>query len=166
MADALSLLRLALAALLPWLLVARSPGALVVWAVAALSDYADGPLARRRGGSRWGGVLDVAGDVAFVGGGLVTAAALGLVPVLAPVAVACSVAAYALASARASRAGTIRLARSRLGHWAGIANWGCVGLVAGEAALPGPPLAPLLPWAGAGVAAINLVAVLGRALAR
>lgn len=166
MADALSVVRLLLAACLPALLLRRSPAALLVWGVAALTDFLDGRVARRRGGSRWGGVLDVVADVAFVGGGLVAAAVVGLVPAVAPAAVACSVAAYVLASVRASRAGGIRLARSRLGHRAGIANWACVGLVAGEAAVPGWPLDDLAFVAGAGVAAINMAAVAERAFGR
>lgn len=166
MADGLSLLRLVLAVPLPWLLVERHPAALAIWVMAAASDWLDGRLARRFGGSRWGGVLDVTGDVVFVGSGLVTAAVLGVVPPLAPVAVGCAVVAYAVASRKASREGTIRLAYSRLGHAGGVANWLCVGLLAAERALPGASLTPVLWLAGVAVAVVNGAAALARVLPR
>lgn len=166
MADALSLLRLVLAVPLPWLLLDRHAGALVIWAAAAGSDWLDGRVARRFGGSRWGGVLDVAGDVVFVGSGLVTGAVLGFVPVVAPVAVGCAVIAYAVASRHASRGGTLRLAHSRLGHAGGVVNWICVGLLAAAPVLPEVSRAWLLWWTGVAVAVVNGAAALARALPR
>ena len=164
MADLLSAVRLLLALVFPALLAYRSPLALTVWAIAALSDFADGRVARRRGASARGAVLDVVADVAFVLGGLTAAAALGLVPLVTPLAVGCAVAAYALASARLTGGGTaVRLARSLLGHWAGIANWVCVGVVAGSVSWPGSAWATIVPLAGWATAALNVAAVVARA---
>jgi phosphatidylglycerophosphate synthase len=162
-ADLLSALRLLLAFVFPALLAYRSPLALTVWAIAALSDFADGRIARRRGSSPRGAVLDVVADVAFVLGGLTGAAALGIVPVATPVAVGGAVAAYALASARLTAGGSaLRLARSRVGHWAGIANWACVGLVAGSVASPGGAWTTIVPLASWATAALNVAAVVTR----
>ncbi len=167
MANALSGARLLLAVVFPLLLVRGGAAPLVVWIVAALSDYADGPIARRRGAvSARGAILDVVADVAFVLGGLVTAAALGLVTWVAPVAIVCSVAGYALASRRLSQDGGPRLARSRVGHWAGVTNYACVGVVSGALALPGAWWGTLLTAAGALTAGINLLAVALRIAAR
>jgi CDP-diacylglycerol--glycerol-3-phosphate 3-phosphatidyltransferase len=166
-ANALSGARLLLAAALPYLLLRGGWPPLVAWVVASLSDYLDGPLARRRGtSSPRGAILDNVADVAFVLVGLATAAALGLVSWLVPVSIGLSAAAYALASARRRAGdGAPRLARSRLGHWAGIANYACLGVAAGAVAWPGPSWAPLLTAAGATTAGINLAAVAARVAA-
>jgi CDP-diacylglycerol--glycerol-3-phosphate 3-phosphatidyltransferase len=161
-ANALSGVRLVLAAVLPWLLVRGGALALVAWSVAAVSDYVDGPVARRQGTvSRGGAILDNVADIVFVLGGLATAAALGLVSWLVPASITCSAGGYAIASARAPSPGA-GLARSRLGHWAGVCNYACLGLVSGSLALPGMVWPPLLMVAGAGTAAINLAAVATR----
>ena len=159
--------RLLLAAALPYLLLRGGWPALVAWMAASLSDYLDGPLARRRGtSSPRGAILDNVADVVFVLVGLTTAAALGLVSWLVPVSIGLSAGAYAVASARRRGGdGTPRLARSRLGHWAGVANYACLGVAAGAVAWPGPWWAPLLTAAGATTAGVNLAAVAGRAVA-
>ena len=161
MADVLSGVRLLLALVFPLLLVRGGTAPLLVWAVAAVSDYVDGPIARRRGAvSARGAVLDVTADVAFVLGGLGAAAALGHVTWLAPASIVCSVGGYVLASRRLSRGGGApRLARSTIGHWAGVANYACVGLVAGSLALPGAAWSWLLGVAGVVTAGINLAAL-------
>lgn len=167
MADALSGLRLLLAVVFPLLLVRGGAAPLGLWAVAALSDYVDGPIARRRGASARGAILDNVADVAFVLGGLVTAAALGFVTWVVPVSVVGSVGGYVLASRRLSRdAGPPRLARSRVGHWAGVVNWACVGVVAGALALPELIGPWLLDAAGVVTSAINLAAVGSRLVGR
>ncbi len=168
MADALSGLRLLLALVFPLLLVRGGTAPLIVWAVAAISDYVDGPIARRRGiTSARGAILDNVADVAFVLGGLVTAAALGMVTWVAPVSIVGSVGGYVLASRRLSRqAGPPRLARSRIGHWAGVVNWACVGVVAGALALPQVVGPRLLDVAGVATSAINLAAVGARLVGR
>lgn len=63
-ADLLTLLRLPLAIMFPF-----APGALerlAIVALAAASDLADGALARRTGGSRWGPFLDPVVDKIFM----------------------------------------------------------------------------------------------------
>src|SRR5947209_19985611 len=82
-ADALGVVRLGAAALLPGALLRPAcrwlPAAL--FAVAAATDFFDGVLARRGGGpTRPGAVLDNLADIAFVLAGTITGAALGLVP--------------------------------------------------------------------------------------
>lgn len=168
MANALSGLRLLLAVVFPVLLVRGGGGPLLVWIAAAVSDYVDGPIARRRGAvSTRGALLDVVADVAFVLGGLVTATALGLIVWIVPASIVGSVGGYVLASIRISRrVGPPRLARSTIGHWAGIVNWACVGVVAGAVALPALIGPRLLDVAGAATAAINLAAVGTRLLGR
>jgi len=157
-ANALSGMRMLLAAAMPWLLLQGGLLPLAAWGLAALSDYLDGPLARRRNEvSAVGAILDNVADVTFVLGGLTAAAALGMVPWLVPGSIALSAGAYAVASARPRRE-TV-LARSRLGHWAGVLNYGCLGLVTGSLALPDERWATVLTAAAAATAGLNLAAV-------
>jgi phosphatidylglycerophosphate synthase len=169
-ADALGVLRLGLALAYPAALATAAPaerGAwtpLVLFGMAAASDFADGVIARRAGAaSAHGAVLDVVADVAFVVGATAAAASLGLVWPLVPAAIAVSVAAYAIASVgRARRRRRVDLARSRLGHAAGVLNYALVGLVSGAVALPGPVWPVLLATGSALVVAANLGAVAAR----
>ena len=159
LADVLSGMRLLLAAAMPWLLPRGGVWPLVVWSLAAASDYVDGPIARRRGAtSLRGAVLDNVADVAFVLVGLGTAAALGLIPWVVPASIGLSAGAYAAASLRRSPSGT-RLARSHLGHWAGVLNYACLGLVAGAVAWPSAAWPAVLTVASTVTAAANLAAV-------
>jgi len=161
-------LRLGAAAAMPHEL-ARAAGAdggvgpLVLFAAAAASDFFDGRLARLSRATAHGALLDTVADVAFVLGATGGGAALGLVPWAAPAAIAAAVAAYALASLRRStREGAWRLARSRVGHAAGVVNYGLAGLVAGAVALPHPGWIPALGLASVVVVAVNAAAVLAR----
>jgi phosphatidylglycerophosphate synthase len=161
-ADALSVMRLVLAAAMPFALARGGVLPLLAWGLAALSDYVDGPLARRTGtASLRGALLDTSADVAFVLGGLGMAAALGLVSWIVPASIGLSVGAYMAASARPGPAGR-RLARSRLGHAAGVLNYSCLGLVSGAVAWPAPAWSPWLSAAAAVTAATNLAAVASR----
>jgi phosphatidylglycerophosphate synthase len=165
MADALSAARLLLAVAMPWLLARGGPLPLAAWCLAAASDWVDGPLARRAGtASVRGAVLDNAADIAFVLAGLTTAAALGLVPWLVPASIAVSAGAYAVASRRTPPGG--RLARSRLGHWGGVLNYVCLGVVAGAVAWPGAAWSLPLGITALCTAALNLAAVGLRLAAR
>jgi phosphatidylglycerophosphate synthase len=159
MADALSVMRFVLAVAMPWLLPRGGALPLVAWSLAALSDFIDGRLARRQGTtSLRGAVLDNAADVAFVLTGLTAAVAIGLVPWFLPASIGVSAGAYAAASTRARPEGP-QLARSRLGHWAGVLNYACLGLVTGAVAWPGAGWSPLLAVAAAVTASVNLAAV-------
>lgn len=74
-ADVLTALRLPLAAVFPFL---RQPAAqLAVVTVAAASDFFDGMLARRLGGSRVGPFIDPLADKAFMLAAFLTVAARG-----------------------------------------------------------------------------------------
>src|SRR5262245_39074968 len=147
---------------MPWLLPRGGLLPLVVWCVAAISDYADGPLARHRDAVSFAGaVLDNVADVAFVPAGLGTAAVLGLVSWVVPVSIGLSAGAYGVASVR-SRVGQPRLARSSIGHWAGVLNYACLGLVAGAVAWEDARLKFLVAVAAAATAALHLAAVAAR----
>ncbi|HZP41567.1 MAG TPA: CDP-alcohol phosphatidyltransferase family protein [Candidatus Binatia bacterium] len=160
-ADALGVARLAAAALLPAALARPAPdaSALGLFAVAAATDFLDGVVARRTGPTRHGAVLDVAADVAFVLAGTTAASALGLVSPVVPLAIAASATAYAAAARRGGTA-----ARSGVGHVAGVLNYALVGLVAGARWVDSAAWPPLLAATGAGVVAVNVAAVLARAL--
>jgi phosphatidylglycerophosphate synthase len=168
LADALTLSRLAVALAFPCVLIRGGWTPLLLFTIAAVTDYVDGPLARRAGrDARHGAILDVAADVTFVLLGLGTAAALDLVTWAAPAAVVVSVTAYLLASRRlAPRPDGPRLARSRLGHAAGVGNYVLVGFTCGAVALPDSFWTPLASLAGVLVAALNVAAVLARIVPR
>jgi phosphatidylglycerophosphate synthase len=166
-ADALGWLRLAAAALLPTALVhaARAPWAPVaLFAIGALTDFFDGIVARRgRGPTAPGAILDNAADIAFVLAGTATGAALGLLAPLVPIVIASAFGAYAVASVRGSvRGGRWRIARSAIGHAAGVLNYALTGLVVAAAVWPGRPLAGVVGVAGGVVLAVNAAAVIGR----
>ena len=65
LADALTLVRLPLA--LAFWLIPEGAARLVILAVAAVTDLLDGWVARRWGGSRFGGFLDPVADKIFIG---------------------------------------------------------------------------------------------------
>jgi phosphatidylglycerophosphate synthase len=167
-ADAFGVLRLTAAALLPQALLDafadshRGALPLVLFAVAATTDFFDGPVARRGTPTRHGAVLDNVADVAFVLAGTATAAWAGRLSATVPLAIAAAVVAYARASAGLSRRRrAVGLARSRIGHAAGIANYALVAGVAGAAAWPAVPWRPLLVAASVVVVGLNLTAALG-----
>jgi phosphatidylglycerophosphate synthase len=168
-ADALGVARLAAAVLFPGVLAGALAGVrderlpLVVFGLAAASDYLDGIVARRTGPTRHGAVLDNLADVAFVLSGTGAGAALGLLPVAVPLAIAAAFGAYVLASLARPRRG---LARSALGHAAGVCNFAVVGLVAGAAAVPATAWRGGLRAAGLAVVALNLAAILDRLVPR
>jgi CDP-diacylglycerol--glycerol-3-phosphate 3-phosphatidyltransferase len=162
MADAFSGLRLVLAAAMPWLMARGGLLPLAAWCLAAASDYVDGPIARRRGAvSLRGAVLDNVADITFVMVGLTSAVAQELIPWLVPASIGLSAGSYAAASMR-SRAADSTLARSRLGHWAGVLNYACLGLVTAAVAWPGRGWSPVLGMASVVTAGINLAAVATR----
>jgi phosphatidylglycerophosphate synthase len=162
-ADALGVVRLAAAIVLPGTLARAAQGEArwlpaFLFAVAAATDFFDGVVARRgRGATRHGALLDNVADVAFVLAGTAMGARLGYVTPLVPLAIGGAVAAYATASLR-GRA----MARSAVGHAAGVLNYALVGLVAGAVAMPWrgwPPVLALGSWI---VVAVNAAAVLER----
>ena len=163
-ADALSLLRLGVAVAYPSSLHGGGWLPLALFTVAAVTDYVDGPIARRAAHpTRHGGVLDNLADVAFVLGGTAAGVAAGLLPWMVPVSIVLSVGAYLVASLRLSTgAPGPRLARSRIGHAAGVANYAIVGLTAGAVALPWGGWHGVLALASVGTVALNVSAVVMR----
>jgi phosphatidylglycerophosphate synthase len=131
---------------------------------AAGTDFADGKLARRLGGvTRLGSVLDVLADATFVLASFTALAACGLISWLTPAAAAASLGAFALsrATGRVAHAGAKNGLADRVGHAAGVVNYG---LVIGAASVP-------LGWLPSGfvflaslcVAALNLAPLALRA---
>jgi phosphatidylglycerophosphate synthase len=165
-ADFLTALRLLLGVAFPAVLARGGPWPLLVWLVAAGSDYVDGPLARRaRSGSRHGRVLDPVADVVFVLSGLGAAAVWGMVPWVVPCSVVASVSAYAWASWRTSRqAHDVRLAHSAVGHAAGVVNYLCVGAIAARDVLAPTPWTLLVALAATATVALNTASVATRLL--
>jgi phosphatidylglycerophosphate synthase len=163
-ADALSVARLLAAPAFASALERPGWTALGLFAFAAASDFADGRVARRAGRpSGHGAVLDNVADVAFVLGGAVQGARLDLLSWTVPAAIGGSVAAYALASLPASTAArSPRLARSRIGHAAGVVNFALAGLLAGAVATPGSMWPLLLSAAGVLTTVVNVAAVVCR----
>jgi len=165
LADALTLARLVvLAPAFVAVLPAGGWTPVVVFFLAAGSDFVDGPLSRRLGSAtRYGGVLDSAADVVFVISATVEAAVLGRCPWLVPASIVASVAGYAVHSVRLSTAAKApELARSTIGHWAGVANYVLVGLSTGPGALSSALWLPVLAIASAVVILVNGAAVVAR----
>jgi phosphatidylglycerophosphate synthase len=135
---------------------------LVLFGIAATTDFLDGRIARRAGvASGSGQVFDTVADVLFIETTFVCFAMWGRLSWLVPAAVAASVSAYAAASWRRARvARRLELARSRIGRAAGVLNYALVGVLAAEPAVSMP--AWLIGPAALGVAGVNLLAVLGR----
>jgi len=154
-------LRLVLAIVFARTLADGSWTPLVAFALAAMSDYVDGPLARRAGGaSRYGVLLDSSADIVFVLVALSAGVVGGRLAWVVPVAVACAAAPYLAATLLRSRAtGRPARAYSAVGHWAGICNYALAGIVAGSAALPAPAWRAILMVGSAVVVALNLSAV-------
>ncbi len=111
--------------------------AAVLFGVIAISDFADGYVARRFGvassGGRW---LDHAADIGFVVPALLLYSKLGIVPWWVPAAVALSFAAYVADSwRRGPPGGWPDLIGSRVGHAAGVCNYALIGVLVGNATL-------------------------------
>jgi phosphatidylglycerophosphate synthase len=115
---------------------------------AALSDIADGPLARQMCcADRLGRWLDNIADIVFVLTALLCEARAGAIPTYIPILIAASFAQYAIDSIFLS--GDSVPVRSRIGHWGGIINYGLVLLLAFASgsqwsAVPVGDLSPLL----------------------
>jgi phosphatidylglycerophosphate synthase len=131
-ANLLSASRFALGA--AWLVAfvhgARRPEVLGPIALsAALSDFADGPLARQMRSVHWfGRWLDSLADIAFVLTALTCEAQAGAIPVYIPVLIGISFAQFAIDSIVIS--GSAIPVKSRLGHWGGVINFALVLLLA------------------------------------
>lgn len=123
MANALTAIRLLLA--VPFALyMARGDErsaifALVAWVVASITDFLDGPIARRRGTvTAWGGTFDHASDFLFVTSGLFAGAFRGAFPWILPILITAAFAQYVIDSYWIHR--HTKLRGSKLGRYNGI----------------------------------------------
>jgi phosphatidylglycerophosphate synthase len=139
----------------------RDPEVLGVIALAAaVSDFADGPIARWSGHAdgvgRW---LDALADIVFILTALSSEALAGAIPIYIPVLIACSFAQYAIDSVAIS--GSPTPVKSRLGHWCGVINFALVLVLAWTP----PPLWParLVRLASPLLAVLYLAAIFERA---
>ncbi|MCG8588276.1 MAG: CDP-alcohol phosphatidyltransferase family protein, partial [Proteobacteria bacterium] len=142
----------------------RFDAALLLFAFAVATDFADGPVARRRGeDSARGGLFDHLTDAIFAALGLAALAEVGEVPALLPWLVAAAFAQYTLDSRALSGA---PLRASALGRWNGIAYFVLLGtpLVRDALGLAWPSAAYVqaLGWA---LVATTLVSMADRGLA-
>ncbi len=148
-ANALTLVRLALAPLLVWaLLTGQSLLAAGAFGLAVFTDLADGWVARRFGeASPLGGVFDHAVDATFVTCGTAALAWLGVLPAPLPALIAIAFLEYALDARFFERRG---LRGSSLGRWNGIAYYVVVAVPLLRDVLslgwPGPGLVRTLGW--------------------
>ena len=123
MANALTTLRLILAAPFAYLMLSDDIGHVVltalILAVGIATDLLDGPVARRRGTASPGGrAFDHAADFVFVASGLAAGAVRGAFPWILPLLVAAAFAQYVIDSYWIDRRPTLR--PSRLGRYNGI----------------------------------------------
>ncbi len=140
--------------------LAGRPGAVPLlvgsFAAIALSDWADGRLARTAGraSSGWG-IVDVAADVAFNAAALGAAAWHGLIGPAVAVGVLILGGVYFVGVRGEPAAGR---PRDRLGHAAGVGFYVLVGVVVAHVAigLPGPRVVALLADALAGYVVVVL----------
>jgi len=123
MANALTAIRLLLVAPFAFFMAKgdiRSAGfALIAWVVALATDFADGPIARRRGTvSALSGAFDHTSDFLFVVSGIFAGAFRGAFPWILPVCIAAAFAQYAIDSYWFHR--QLRFRGSKLGRYNGM----------------------------------------------
>jgi CDP-diacylglycerol--glycerol-3-phosphate 3-phosphatidyltransferase len=93
--------------------------ALIVWAVALITDFLDGPIARRRGTvTPWSGTFDHVSDFLFVTSGLFAGASRGAFPWILPSLITAAFAQYVIDSYWIHR--HTKLRGSKLGRYNGI----------------------------------------------
>jgi len=93
--------------------------ALVIWVVALITDFLDGPIARRRGTvTAWSGTFDHTSDFLFVTSGLFAGATRGAFPWILPILITAAFAQYVIDSYWIHR--HTKLRGSKLGRYNGI----------------------------------------------
>src|ERR1700728_459358 len=93
--------------------------ALLAWVVALITDFLDGPIARRRGTvTAWSGTFDHTTDFLFVTCGLFAGAFRGAFPWILPILITAAFAQYVIDSYWIHRQS--RLRKSHLGRYNGI----------------------------------------------
>jgi CDP-diacylglycerol---glycerol-3-phosphate 3-phosphatidyltransferase len=93
--------------------------ALIVWLVALITDFLDGPIARRRGTvTAWSGTFDHTTDFLFVTSGLFAGAFRGVFPWILPILIVAAFAQYVIDSYWIHRQKKLR--GSKLGRYNGM----------------------------------------------
>jgi CDP-diacylglycerol---glycerol-3-phosphate 3-phosphatidyltransferase len=93
--------------------------ALVAWVVALITDFLDGPIARRRSTvTAWSGIFDHASDFLFVTSGLFAGAIRGAFPWILPILITAAFTQYVIDSYWIH--GHTKLRGSKLGRYNGI----------------------------------------------
>ena len=167
-ADLCTALRVLIAPLLAWQLglprAVAGATPLVLYAVAAVTDYLDGRLARATGSaSPRGRVFDHGADALVLFPAFAVLAWHGRLPTVLPVAAVTAFALYLLHGGQ--RGGSwrrIELTASRSGALGGVLNYGVVGAACAAVWLDAPALDAVIYAAAYGVAAVNLAAALER----
>jgi phosphatidylglycerophosphate synthase len=167
-ADLCTWFRIALAPLFAWT-VAESHATPSVWPLAifvaaALSDFADGRLARAGGVVAPGGRLfDHGADALFLFPALIVLAAVGRVPALLPLAATVAFALYVAHGWRRRAREPIELVATQVGAYAGVLNYAVGGLAAGTLWIGPSMLDPVVRLAALAIALVNVGAILERA---
>jgi CDP-diacylglycerol--glycerol-3-phosphate 3-phosphatidyltransferase len=121
--------------------------ALVVWAVALLTDFLDGPIARRRGTvTAWSGTFDHTTDFLFVTSGLFAGAFRGVFPWILPILIVAAFSQYVIDSYWIHRQSKLR--GSKLGRYNGMLYFvpTCMEIVIRLGARWLQPLLTILVW--------------------
>ena len=126
---------------------AGAPALALLWVAVALSDFADGRIARRaNAASRFWGRLDAAADISFNASTLAAAAWLGWIAAWSPLAVVAMGVGFLLRGPHEDGG------EDRPGKFAGVLFYALVGWIAAEAAFPGILGAAVVRGAGDAVA--------------
>jgi phosphatidylglycerophosphate synthase len=167
-ADACTTLRVLIAPLLAWQLglprAAAGATPLLLYGLAAASDWLDGRLARATGSaSRGGRVFDHGADGLVLFPAFVVLACGGRVPTVLPIAAVTAFALYLLHGClRGGSWRAIELTGSRSGALGGVLNYVVVGAACAAVWLDAPRLDAAIHAAGYAVAAVNLAAAFER----
>jgi phosphatidylglycerophosphate synthase len=152
MANALTALRLLLVIPFAYLMTKGEMRfaviALIVWAVALLTDFLDGPIARRRATvTAWSGTFDHTTDFLFVTSGLFAGAYRGVFPWLLPALIVAAFSQYFIDSYWIHRHAKLR--GSKLGRYNGMLYFvpTCMEIVVRLGAHFLQPLLTILVWA-------------------
>jgi phosphatidylglycerophosphate synthase len=166
-ADVCTALRVLIAPLLAWQLGLPRASAgvtpLLLYTLAAASDWLDGRLARATGSaSASGRVFDHCADALVLFPAFTVLACRGRVPTVLPIAAVTAFALYLLHGYQRGSRRTIELTGSRSGAVGGVLNYVVVGAACGAVWLDAGPLDAVIYAAAYAVAAVNLAAAFER----
>jgi len=167
-ADLCTGVRVLLAPILAWLLLLPRAEAgcapLLVYAVAAATDYVDGTLARAVGtASRAGRVFDHGADALLLFPAFWARATRGRIPFVLPIAAVTAFALYLVDGwRRGGGLAAIDLTGSRSGAIGGVLNYAIAAAAAAAVFLDAPPVDAAVYNAAFAIAAVNTMAALER----